>query len=111
MLLLAALLCSTSANGHPYPNGSHSRDSPPRLSPMVEHLELPRPLRLIRCTGASLSECVRLPLAASFLGACRDGRNAGLIAGVVLPWLTALARKIACWTVPSLLTHSAIVLV
>jgi hypothetical protein len=77
---------------------------------MVEHLELPRPLRLIRCTGLSLSESLGLPLAAYFLGAWLDGRNAGLIAGVVAIWLTALIRKIACGSVPSLLTISAIVL-
>jgi len=63
---------------------------------MVEHLELPRPLRLIRCTGLSLSESLGLPLAAYFLGAGLDGRNTGLIAGVVAIWLTVVIRKIAC---------------
>jgi len=77
---------------------------------MVEHLELPRPLRLIRCTGLSLSESLGLPLAAYFLGAWLGGRNVGLIAGVVAIWLTAAIRKIACGSVPSLLTISAIVL-
>ena len=77
---------------------------------MVEHLELPRPLRLIRCTGLSLSESLGLPLAAYFLGAWLGGRNDGLIAGVVAIWLTAVIRKIACGSVPSLLTISAIVL-
>jgi hypothetical protein len=77
---------------------------------MVEHLELPRPLRLIRCTGLSLSESLGLPLAAYFLGAWMGGRNDGLIAGVVAIWLTAVIRKIACGSVPSLLTISAIVL-
>ena len=68
---------------------------------MVEHLELPRPLRLIRCTGLSLSESLGLPLAAYFLGAWLGGRNAGLIAGVVAIWLTAVIRKIACGSVPT----------
>jgi hypothetical protein len=77
---------------------------------MVEHLELPRPLRLLRCTGLSLSESLGLPLAAYALGAWLGGRNVGLVVGVGAIWVTALIRKIASGSVPSLLTISAIVL-
>jgi hypothetical protein len=77
---------------------------------MVEHLELPRPLRLLRCTGLSLSESLGLPLAAYVLGAWLGGRNVGLLVGVGAIWVTALIRKIASGSVPSLLTISAIVL-
>jgi hypothetical protein len=77
---------------------------------MVEHLELPRPLRLLRCTGLSLSESLGLPLAAYALGAWLGGRNVGLLVGVGAIWVTALIRKVASGSVPSLLTISAIVL-
>jgi hypothetical protein len=77
---------------------------------MVEHLELPRPLRLLRCTGLSLSESLGLPLAAYFLGAWLGGRNVGLLLGVGAIWAIAVVRKIASGSVPSLLTISAIVL-
>jgi hypothetical protein len=39
-----------------------------------------------------------------------DGRNAGLVAGLVATWLTAVIRKVATGSVPSLLTISALVL-
>jgi hypothetical protein len=77
---------------------------------MVEHLELPRPLRLLRCTGLSLSESLGLPLAAYVLGAWLGGRNVGLLVGLGAIWATALIRKIISGSVPSLLTISAIVL-
>ena len=77
---------------------------------MVEHLELPRPLRLLRCTGLSLSESLGLPLAACALGAWLGGQNVGLLVGVGAIWVIALIRKIVSGSVPSLLTISAIVL-
>ena len=77
---------------------------------MHEHLELPRPLRLLRCTGLSLSESLGLPLAAYFLGAWLGGQTVGLLAGTGAIWLTALIRRIFSGSVPSLLTISAIVL-
>lgn len=77
---------------------------------MIEHLELPRPLRLLRCTGLSLSESLGLPLAAYAIGAWLGGQNVGLLAGLGAIWVTALIRKIISKSVPSLLTISAIVL-
>jgi uncharacterized membrane protein len=77
---------------------------------MPEHLELPRPLRLLWTAGWSLTESAGFPLAAFAITAWLDGRNAGLIAGVVAIWLTALVRKIVTGTVPGLLTISATVL-
>ena len=59
---------------------------------MREHLELPRPLRLLRTALWSLTE------------------SAGLLAGLGATWLTALIRKIVTGSVPSLLTISAAVL-
>jgi len=77
---------------------------------MREHLELPRPLRLMRTALWSLTESVGLPIGAAALGAWLYGRDAGLLAGLVATWLTALIRKIATGSVPSLLTISAVVL-
>jgi hypothetical protein len=77
---------------------------------MREHLELPRPLRLLRTTAWSLTESVGFPLAAFVVVAWLAGRNDGLIAGVAATWLTALVRKIFTGSVPGLLTISAIVL-
>ena len=77
---------------------------------MHEHLELPRPLRLLRCTGLSLSESVGLPLVAYVLGAWLGGQTVGLLVGTGAIWATALIRKIVSGSVPSLLTISAIVL-
>jgi hypothetical protein len=78
--------------------------------PMAEDLELPRPLRLLLTAGWNLSESVGLPVAAYVVAGWLDGRNAGLIAGLVAIWLTATIRKIATGSVPSLLTISAVVL-
>src|SRR4249919_1732988 len=77
---------------------------------MREHLELPRPLRLLRTATWSLTESAGLPLGAAALGAWLYGRDAGLLAGLVATWLTAIIRKIATGSVPSLLTISAVVL-
>jgi hypothetical protein len=77
---------------------------------MVEHLELPRPLRLLRCTGWSLIESAGLPLAAYVIGAWLGGRDVGLLAGLAATWTLALIRRIVSGSVPSLLTISAIVL-
>ncbi|HEY1626284.1 MAG TPA: hypothetical protein VGG16_21075 [Streptosporangiaceae bacterium] len=73
-------------------------------------LELPRPLRLLVTAGLSLAESAGLPVAAYMAAAWLDGRDAGLIAGLAVIWLTAIIRKIVTGTVPSLLTISAVVL-
>jgi hypothetical protein len=77
---------------------------------MREHLELPRPLRLLRTALWSLTESAGLPLGAAALGAWLYGRDVGLLAALIATWLTALIRKIATGSVPSLLTISAVVL-
>ena len=77
---------------------------------MPEHLELPRPLRLLRTTAWSLTESAGLPVAAYAVAAWLGGRDAGLLAGLATIWVTAAIRKIATGCVPSLLTISAVVL-
>jgi hypothetical protein len=77
---------------------------------MAEHLELPRPLRLLRVIGWSLTESLGLPVAAFTLAAWLGGRNAGLLAGLGAVWITIVVRKLASGSVPGLLAISAIVL-
>ena len=77
---------------------------------MGEHLELPRPLQLLRTVGWNLAESAGLPIAAFALGAWLAGRDVGLLAGVATIWITAAIRKIVTGSVPGLLTISALVL-
>ena len=77
---------------------------------MAEHLELPRPLQLLRVMAWSLSESLAIPVAAFVLAAWLGGRNAGLLAGLGAIWITIVVRKLASGPVPSLLSISAIVL-
>jgi hypothetical protein len=75
-----------------------------------EDLELPRPLRLLLTAGWSLAESAGLPVAAYLVAAWLDGRDAGLVAGLAVIWMTAVIRKVATGSVPGLLTISALVL-
>jgi hypothetical protein len=77
---------------------------------MAEHLELPRPLRLLRTAAWSLTESAGLPVAAYAVAAWLGGRDAGLLAGLAATWITAAIRKVGTGCVPSLLTISAVVL-
>jgi hypothetical protein len=77
---------------------------------MAQDLEVPRPLRLLLTAGWSLTESAGLPVGAYAVAAWIDGRNAGLVAGLLATWLTAVIRKVATGSVPSLLTISALVL-
>jgi hypothetical protein len=77
---------------------------------MPDHVEFPRPLRLLGTISWSLIESAGLPVGALALGAWLDGRDAGLLAGLAATWLVALIRKIATGSVPSLLTITAVVL-
>jgi hypothetical protein len=77
---------------------------------MLDHVEFPRPLRLLRTVSWSLIESAGLPIGALALGAWLYGRDAGLLAGLAATWLVALIRKVATGTVPSLLTITAVVL-
>ena len=77
---------------------------------MPEHVEFPRPLRLLWTIAWSFTESAGLPLGALAVGAWLYGRDAGLLAGLAATWLTALIRKVATGSVPSLLTITAAVL-
>ena len=71
---------------------------------------MPRPAQLLRTTGWSLTESVGLPVLALVLGDWLWGRNAGLLAGVAVVWITAAVRKVRSGSVPSLVVISAILL-
>jgi hypothetical protein len=77
---------------------------------MRDHLELPRPLRLLATIAWSLIEAAGLPVGALVVVAWLSGRDAGLLAGLGATWLTVLIRKAAGGRVPALLTISALVL-
>jgi hypothetical protein len=77
---------------------------------MSEHLELPRPLQLIRTAGWNLMESVGLPVAAFALGAWLGGRDAGLIAGLATIWIMLGIRRLATGSVTGLLMITSIVL-
>jgi uncharacterized membrane protein len=81
-----------------------------RCVPMGEHLELPRPLRLLRTIAWSLGESAGLPIVALAIGSWLGGRDVGLLAGVAATWVIAIIRKIATGSVPGLLAISAILL-
>jgi hypothetical protein len=77
---------------------------------MREHLELPRPLALLRTVLWNLTESAGLPVGAAALAGWMAGRDAGLIAGLAATWLTVVIRKVATRHVPSLLAITALVL-
>jgi len=76
------------------------------LFAMAEHLELPRPWRLMLTAGWNLAESLGLPVAGYFVGAQLGGRNAGMVAATVVVWLTVIGRKVVTRSVPGLLTIS-----
>jgi hypothetical protein len=80
------------------------------LFAMAEHLELPRPWRLMLTAGWNLAESLGIPVAGYFVGAALGGRDAGMIAATVVVWLTVAGRKVLTHSVPGLLTISALVL-
>ena len=75
----------------------------------ADDLEVPRPLRLILIAGWSLAESAGLPVAAYASAVWIYGRDGGLVAALAAIWLTAVIRKVATGSVPSLLMISAVV--
>jgi len=81
---------------------------PAASAPMAGDLEVPRPLRLVLTAGWNLAESIGLPVAAYAVAAWADGRDAGMVAGLVAIWLTAVIRKVVTGSVPGLLTITAV---
>jgi hypothetical protein len=80
------------------------------LVAMAEHLELPRPRRLMLTAGWNLAESLGIPVAGYFIGAKLGGRDAGMMAATAAVWLTVAGRRIITRSVPGLLMISALVL-
>ena len=80
------------------------------LFAMAEHLELPRPWRLMRTAGWNLAESLGIPVAGYFIGATLGGRDVGMLTATGVVWLAVLGRKVFTRSVPGLLTISALVL-
>jgi hypothetical protein len=80
------------------------------LFAMAEHLELPRPRRLLLTAGWNLAESLGLPVAGYFAGAALGGRDTGMVVATVVVWLTVVGRKLLTRSVPGLLMISALVL-
>jgi hypothetical protein len=80
------------------------------LLAMHEHLEFPRPWRLMLTAGWNLAESLGIPVAGYVIGAGLGGRDAGMVAATAAVWLTVLGRKVLTRSVPGLLTISALVL-
>jgi hypothetical protein len=77
---------------------------------MAEHLELPRPWRLMLTAGWNLAESLGIPVVGYLVGARFGGRDVGMLAATGAVWLTVLGRKVITRSVPGLLTISALVL-
>ena len=80
------------------------------LFAMAEHLELPRPWRLMLTAGWNLAESLGIPVVGYFVGEKLGGRDAGMLAAAAAVWLTVIGRKVLTRTVPGLLMISALVL-
>lgn len=76
----------------------------------AEHLELPRPWRLVLTAGWNLAESLGLPAAGYIVGAKLGGQAAGMVTAATVVWLTAAVRKVVTRGVPGLLTISALLL-
>ena len=81
-----------------------------RMSAPTEHLDLPRPRRLIWQSAWSMAESVGLPFGTYVAITNLVNPDAGLLAGTAVVWLLIVLRKIATGSVTSLLTISALVL-
>jgi hypothetical protein len=77
---------------------------------MADHLELPRPCRLLWTVGWNLAESVGLPGLGYIIGYEFAGRSAAMLAGTAVLWLISMVRKIVTGSVPGLVMISALVM-
>jgi hypothetical protein len=80
------------------------------VTAIPECLELPRPVQLLRTAGWNLAESFGLPTVGYAVAAWLAGRDAGLWAMLAAIWVTAIIRKLATGSVPSLVLISMVVL-
>jgi hypothetical protein len=76
----------------------------------TQHLELPRPWRLMLTAGWNLAESLGLPAAGYVAGAKLGGQAAGMVTAATVVWLTVAVRKVVTRSVPGLLAISALLL-
>lgn len=77
---------------------------------VLQHIELPRPWRLLRTAAVSFGESFGVPVGAFLIVDALVGEHAGLIAGLAATWFVALARKVVTGAVPSLVIISVVLL-
>ncbi|MBO0817861.1 MAG: hypothetical protein J2P30_22240 [Actinobacteria bacterium] len=77
---------------------------------MLEHIELPRPWRLLRTAAVSFGESFGVPVGAFLIVDAVAGEHPGLIAGLAATWFVALARKLVTGAVPGLVLISVVLL-
>ncbi|HEY3685722.1 MAG TPA: hypothetical protein VGL93_22010 [Streptosporangiaceae bacterium] len=77
---------------------------------MLQHIELPRPWRLLRTAAVSFGESFGVPVGAFLIVDAVAGQRPGLIAGLAATWLVALARKVMTGAVPGLVVMSVVLL-
>src|SRR5438067_13283792 len=84
------------------PGGNSSAPAAGRrmLFAMAEHLELPRPWRLMLTAGWNLAESLAPPVAGYYVGAKLGGRAPGRVSATGVVRLTALGRDVLIATVP-----------
>ena len=80
------------------------------LGRMADHLELPRPLRLVRTAAWNLSESAGLPIGAIAIAAWLGGRDIGILTGLGVTCIIAAIRKLRTGTIPGLLAISVMLL-
>lgn len=87
-----------------------TRTASPYTDCVLQHIELPRPWRLLRTAAVSLGESFGVPVGAFLIVDAVAGQRAGLIAGLAITWFVALARKVVTGAVPGLVLISVVLL-
>lgn len=77
---------------------------------VLQHIELPRPWRLLRTAAVSFGESFGVPVGAFLIVDALVDQRAGLIAGLAATWFVALARKVVSGAVPGLVLISVVLL-
>ena len=77
---------------------------------VLQHIELPRPWRLLRTAAVSFGESFGVPVGAFLIVDALAGQRPGLIAGLAATWFVALARKVVTGNVPGLVLMSVVLL-
>jgi hypothetical protein len=80
------------------------------LADMPQHLEVPRPWRMLRTAIWNLNEAAGVPLVVYILANWLGGRSVGLISGLATVLIVTAVHKIRTGSIPALLMISATML-